>query len=226
MNNTKYSSDINNSYKDNLYQIEVEYPLNNNNEISNWFRDNGDYTHNINYNLNEDSIIIDLGGYTGVWAQQMIDRYNPNVYILEPVPIFYEGMVDKFLTNNKVNLMNVGVGVEDKDGFIFMSGDGTSSNLAIGESISVKFNTIDTILEEWGLNEVDLIQINIEGDEYSILEKMIENGSINKFNNIQVQFHLGIENCVERREKIRNGFIKNGFKNNFDYAFVWESWGK
>jgi hypothetical protein len=107
-----------------------------------------------------------------------------------------------------------------------MSGDGTSSNLANGESINVKFNTIDTIMEKWNLNEVDLIQINIEGDEYPLLEHMLETGSINKFKNIQVQFHLGIENDVERRNKIRDGLTKNGFKNNFDYPFVWESWGK
>ncbi len=200
--------------------------MTNSGEITKWFRDNGDYTHNITYNLTENSVIMDLGGYTGVWAQQMIEKYNPNVYILEPVTNFYEGMVVRFSNNNKVRLMNVGIGVEDKDGFIFMSGDGTSSNLANGESINVRFNTIDTVLDKWGLNEVDLIQINIEGDEYPLLEQMLETGTINKFKNIQVQFHLGIENDVERRNKIRDGLITNGFKNNFDYPFVWESWGK
>jgi FkbM family methyltransferase len=198
--------------------------MNNSDEIIKWFRDNGDYTHNITYNLTENSVIMDLGGYTGVWAQQMIDKYNPNVYILEPVTSFYEGMVTKFSNNTKVHLMNIGIGVEDKEGVIFMSGDGTSSNLTNGKSINVKFNTINNVLEKWGLNEVDLIQINIEGDEYQLLEHMLHNGSINKFKNIQVQFHLGIENDVERRNKIKDGLIANGFKNNFDYPFVWESW--
>jgi len=200
--------------------------MTNNEEITKWFRDNGDYTHNINYELTENSVIMDLGGYTGVWAQQMIDKYNPNVYILEPVTNFYEGMVARFSNNDKVRLMNVGVGLEDKYGLIFMGGDGTSSNLINGESINVRFNTIDNVLEKWNLNEVDLIQINIEGDEYPLLEHMLLNGSINKFNNIQVQFHLGIENDIERRNKIRDGLIENGFKNKFDYPFVWESWGK
>ena len=194
--------------------------------VSKWFADNGDYTHNINYDLNENSTIMDLGGYTGVWAQQMIDKYNPNVYILEPVPVFYEGMVSKFSNNNKVRLMNVGISTEDKDGFIFMSGDGTSSNLKNGQSISVKFNSIETVLEKWGLNKIDLIQINIEGDEYPVLEHMLKTGSITRFKNVQIQFPLGIENDVERRNKIRDGLIKIGFKNNFDYPFVWESWTK
>jgi len=198
----------------------------NSNEIGRWFTDRGDYTHNITYDLNENSIIMDLGGYTGVWAQQMIEKYNPNVYILEPVHSFYDGMASKFENNPKVRLLNVGVGIEDKDGIIYMGGDGSSSNLINENGINVKFNTIDTILNNFGLEYVDLIQINIEGDEYPLLENMILTGSINKFKNIQIQFHLGIEGDIERREKIRNNLLDNGFKINFDYPFVWESWGK
>ena len=55
--------------------------MNNNNEIKRWFADNGDYTHNITYDLNENSVVMDLGGFTGIWASQIIERYNPNVYI-------------------------------------------------------------------------------------------------------------------------------------------------
>jgi FkbM family methyltransferase len=193
-------------------------------ELNRWFVDKGDYTYNISYDLTNESIIMDLGGYTGVWAQQMIDKYNPYVYILEPVPSFYNDMVSKFKNNPKVKLLNVGVNSNDKDENIFLSADGTSSNLINAESIQVKFNTIDTVLSIFKLNSVDLLQVNIEGDEYPLLENMLQTGSINKFKNIQIQFHLGIENDIERRDKIREGLIKNGFKINFDYPFVWESW--
>lgn len=195
-------------------------------EIGRWFRDNGDNTHNLNYELNEDSIVMDLGGYTGVWVQQIIDKYNPNVYVIEPLPEFYNGLVDRFSDNNKVKLLNVGVSTKNEDGVIYLSGDGSSSNLTNGEAVNVTFKTMSTLLDQWGLDTVDLIQINIEGDEYPLLEHMIEDGSITKFKNIQVQFHLGIEGDVGRRDSIRQGLIDNGFKNKFDYAFVWESWVK
>lgn len=198
----------------------------NHNEVQRWFRDNGDYTHNITYNLTESSTIMDLGGYIGVWVQQMIQKYNPNVYILEPIPEFHGIMESKFKDNPKVHLMCVGVSAVNRIGEIYLSGDGTSSNLREGKSISVEYKTIEKILEDFELDSVDLLQVNIEGDEYPLLENMLESGSINKFKNIQVQFHLGIENDVERRNKIRNGLEQNGFKINFDYPFVWESWGK
>jgi pyruvate/2-oxoglutarate/acetoin dehydrogenase E1 component len=54
--------------------------MTNSDEIIKWFTDNGDNTHNITYDLTDKSVIIDLGGYEGVWAQQMIEKYNPNVY--------------------------------------------------------------------------------------------------------------------------------------------------
>ena len=120
----------------------------------------------------------------------------------------------------------LGVGVEDRDGIIYMDGDGTSSNLPAGEKINVKFNTIDTILKILKLEYVDLLQINIEGDEYPLLENMLLSGLINKFKTIQIQFHLGIENDVKRRNNIRQKLLLNGFKINFDYPFVWESWSK
>ena len=195
-------------------------------EVLRWINDNGDYTHNITYDLNEDSIVMDLGGFTGLWAKQIIDKYNPNMYIIEPINTYYNTMVDIFKENDKVHLLNIAVGTENKDGFIYLNGDATSTNVKKGDAIKIKYNTIQTLLSIWGLDEVDLIQINIEGDEYPILEQMLENKSINKFKNIQVQFHLGVENDVERRNKIRDGLIANGFKNKFDYPFVWESWCK
>ena len=198
----------------------------NKNEIGRWFRDRGDYTHNITYDLNEDSVVMDLGGYTGIWAQQIIKKYNPNFYIIEPLPEFYNTLVDKFKENKKVNLLNVGASNENKDGLIYLSGDGSSSNLVNGKPIEVKFNTMSTLLRNWGLSKVDLLQINIEGDEYPLLEHMLETEVINKFKNIQIQFHLGVKDDRNRRDKIQGGLRKKGFKEKFNYPFVWESWSK
>jgi FkbM family methyltransferase len=195
-------------------------------EIRRWFSDRGDYTHNITYDLTEDSVIIDLGGYTGVWVEQMINKYNPNVYIIEPIEEFYNIIVDKFKNNDKVNVLKVGVSNEDKDGVIYLHGDSTSAKLSNGTPVSVKFNKMKTLIEKWNLKSVDLIQINIEGDEYELLEDMIKTGIINTFKNIQVQFHYGIDDDIKRRENIHNGLKSNGYEIKFNYPFVWESWYK
>jgi FkbM family methyltransferase len=195
-------------------------------EVKRWFSDRGDYTHNITYDLNENSVVIDLGGYTGLWVEQIINKYNPKIYVIEPVEEFYSVIMNKFKNNNKVNVLNVGVSDEDKDGVIFLQGDATSANLTSGKAINVKYNKMETLLKKWNLTEVDLIQINIEGDEYLILENMLKTGLINVFKNIQIQFHYGIDGDVKRREKIQQGLKDNGYELNFNYPFVWESWYK
>ena len=43
----------------------------------------------INHNLNKDSIVFEVWWYTWVWADKMIDKYDPNMYIFEPVKEYY-----------------------------------------------------------------------------------------------------------------------------------------
>lgn len=198
--------------------------MNNYIELYKWFNDNGDYTHNLNYDLNENSVVIELGGYKGIWAEQIFNKYNSNIYVIEPLYEFYNFMNEKFKTNNKIKLLNVGISTDNKKGMIYTNGDGSSSNTDNGKPIEVEFNTIETLFEKWKISQADLIQINIEGDEYSLLERMIETEMIHKFKNIQIQFHLFIDNCIERRNNILEYLKNNGFTLNFDYPFVWESW--
>ena len=80
-------------------------------------------------------------------------------------------------------------------------------------AIQIKTIPIDKILLDNNINQVDLLQINIEGDEYGLMEYMIEGNIIDKFKNVQIQFHLGIENDVERRSNIQKNLISKGFKN-------------
>lgn len=192
--------------------------------LSRWWQDNGDNTHIFDHSLNEDSVVLDLGGYVGVWAQQVVDKYNSNVYVIEPLTQFYDIMVKKFESDPKIHLLNVGVAPSDKRDFIYLGGDSTSSNLESGTKVEVEFRTISRILDEWGLTEVDLLQMNIEGDEYPMLESMLKDGTIDRFKNIQVQFHLGIENDVDRHYEICQALEDRGFKQKFSYPFVWEGW--
>jgi hypothetical protein len=64
----------------------------------------------------------------------------------------------------------------------------------------------------------------LEGEEFPLLENMIDTGSILKFNNIQVQFHTFIEDALEKRNNIQKGLEKNNFKKLYDYPFVFEAW--
>ena len=201
--------------------------------LNKWFGDNGDYTHNINYELNNNSVVIDLGGYYGLWIDEILKKNSPyvtNIILVEPVPDFYNHLVTKYENYKKIKVMNVGVSTDKNETTksLYLSNDGSSTNFNtnVNSVIQIKTLPIYKILSDNNINQVDLLQINIEGDEYALMEYMIESKIINKFKNIQIQFHLGIENDIERRVNIQKNLIYNGFKNKFDYPFVWESWEK
>ena len=201
--------------------------------LNQWFTDNGDYTHNINYELNNDSVVIDLGGYLGLWVDEILKKNNPNIpniLLVEPVPEFYNHLVTKYQNYEKIKVINFGVSTDKNESnkTLYVSDDGSSTNFNtnIKSVIQIKTLPIEKILLDNNINEVDLLQINIEGDEYELMEYMIENNIVDKFKNIQIQFHLGITNDIERRDLIQKNLISKGFKNKFDYPFVWESWEK
>lgn len=191
-----------------------------------WRDHEGDSTHILNHNLNVDSIVVELGGFTGVWSTQIYDKFKCKVYAIEPIKEFYSQMANKFKEQNNIHLLNVGVGIEDKKGIIYLSDDGSSSNAENNIPIEVEFRTLNRILNEWNIKEVDLLQMNIEGDEYPILESILETGVIDRIKTLQVQFHLGIENDRERKESICQKLKIRGFKLKYSYPFVWEAWTK
>ena len=46
-------------------------------------------------NINADSVVLDVGAFTGSWAQHMVDRYDPVIYAFEPNPRSFELLQQK-----------------------------------------------------------------------------------------------------------------------------------
>jgi hypothetical protein len=195
--------------------------------INNWFSSNGDNTFSVQHELNEDSYVVDLGAYTGVWADKIIKKYNPNIILLESVPEFYNILVEKYKNNKKVHILNCGISDKNTTQKIYLDKDASSVYKKTDNFIDIKMITIEKLFEIFSLNKIDLIQINIEGEEYSLLENLADlKYTIQKINSIQVQFHDFIENCQNRRNNIQNLLIENNFIKIYDFPFVWECWRK
>tara|TARA_R100001015_G_C4624124_1_gene182164 strand:- start:776 stop:1387 length:612 start_codon:yes stop_codon:yes gene_type:complete len=201
----------------------------NRDSIKKWFADNGDITHNLNHNLNKNSIVLDIGGYTGVWASQILEKYGCHIYILEPVPDFYEVLERRFSNCPNISTKMVGVSSDiSKEINIDLDGDATLClhNSPSG-AIKIRLSPIEEILEDFEIQEIDLVQINIEGAEYSVLEEWLRSGTITRFKKLQIQFHeVGYADCIVERAKIQNKLSDLGYTKVFDYPFVWEAWEK
>jgi FkbM family methyltransferase len=191
--------------------------------INKWRSDNGNYTNALNFDIDDNSIVVDLGAYKGVWAQQIIDKYNPYVYLFEPIPEFYNLLLSKFKDNPKVKVFNYGISTINKKDFIYKNEDATSSYILNSNKLEVEFIDFESMFNLSGLKTIDLIQINIEGEEYPLLEQISSKDIIKKIRNIQIQYHTWIENSYSRRESIQNEMSKY-FDKTYDYPFVFEGW--
>lgn len=197
-----------------------------NEQLLKWRSDNGDQTHNLNYELNPDSIVIDLGGYEGIWGQKITNKYDCNLYIAEPITEYYNILTKKFASNSKVKILNAGVYSENKDSIIYVKDDASSCIEcdSFKSTEKIKLFTLRKIFEIFQIDKADLLQINIEGCEYDLLEALVNEEILKRIKNFQVQFHTNIENHNERRYNIHQKLILNGFVKKFDYPFVWEGW--
>ncbi len=188
-----------------------------------WVRDKGDQTLMLDHELSTNSIVIDIGAYTGVWISQMISKYKCFYYALEPVEKYYSILKNKFKHQDRVKCFPVGISSCNETRNINISGDGSSA-LEQGNAEITLYN-FKYFLEMENIEKVDLVQINIEGMEYEVLYSWINSEILNKIDKLLIQFH-DLENidAQSKREEIQDYLKASGFRKYFDYPFVWEGW--
>ena len=190
-----------------------------------WERDRGDEIKIIDYPLDSTSQVIELGGFTGVWSKKIIDKFNPNLIIVEPIPQFVNELKRNFGSNPKVNIEGVAISTSNKTINLYVKGCATSeTNVVSKKVVSVKSYDINYFISKYNLSKIDLIQVNIECEEYPLIMNWIETGFLKNVKYLQVQFHTFCENYEENYKQIFEGLKKNGFEINYKYDFVWESW--
>lgn len=192
-------------------------------EVQRWFNDGGDDRFRYNYNLSENSIIFDVGGYQGKWASKINELYNCKVYIFEPIKDYYDRLVIKFKNNENIKIFNFGLSNNDGDSIINLLEDGSSVYVNGGKKENIKLRNIISFVNEMGIDTIDLLKLNVEGEEYNIMESIIKENYLSKIHNYQIQFHNFISDCESRRKKIRNK-LSETHNEIYCYEFVWESW--
>jgi len=186
--------------------------------LKNWYRDQGDATHNVDYPLDGNSLIIEVGCYEGLWSSRMAEKYNPYILNFEPVTSFFNKASLRFQNNPKVTMFHFGLSDKNEE-VSFALDDDKSRPGSSNNTEHVVLRDVAEIIKF----PVDLININIEGGEYILLPRMLETEAAKLCQNIQVQFHDDYPNCVELRDAIRKKPSETHVER-YCYPFVWESW--
>ncbi|MCP9762912.1 FkbM family methyltransferase [Lacihabitans soyangensis] len=182
-----------------------------------------------NFQLDENSTVIDLGGYVGGWTAQISSKYNCKIFIFEPCLEYYQIIEKRFKSNKKVIPLNLGLSGQNVKLKIHKNGVSSSifpskSNSSVGEVEEIELLSAKDFLFSNSLLKVNLIKINIEGGEFDLLEYLIDENLIERFDNILVQFHENFHNDSNIRMAKIHSKLSNTHFLTFQFPFVWENW--
>jgi len=194
-------------------------------EVQKWFNDGGDNKFRYNYHLNEKSLVFDCGGYKGEWSEKIYNLYSCNIFIFEPIKKYYNIIEEKFKNNNKVKVFNFGLSDMDKSIKITLSDDGSSIYINSGIKELIELRGISNFINDNEVRNINLLKLNVEGEEYNILDDIIKNGLTDIVDNYQIQFHEVVENYDNLRKNIREVLNKT-HNETYCYEYVWENWEK
>ncbi len=197
--------------------------LNKHERIVNLWRKNEGEKLRYKYGLTSDSVVFDVGGYVGQWAEDIYNQYGSNIYIFEPIQNFFKKIVNKFNGNQKIKIYNFGLSSQNKHVDIPISEDASSLYKKSNNTEKIELRSISGFILENNIKEINLIKINIEGEEYNLLDDLISHNLISSIKNFQIQFHNFFPEAKERMKKIQNELRKTHHLT-FQYPFVWENW--
>ena len=191
--------------------------------VDQWSKDRGDETLRLNYDLDEHSMVFDLGGYEGQWASDIFSRYGSTIHIFEPVADFAKQTEQRFRGNKKIFVHDFGLAKTDGSASISVNGTDSSLYKKGQELVPSRFVEAIEFLHKNNIKKIDLMKINIEGGEYDLLEHLIEAGFVRNIVNIQVQFHDFVPKAQQRMAMIQENLQKT-HSLTYQYLFVWENW--
>lgn len=190
---------------------------------SSWFRDQGDKTHRVQYPLNGDSVVFDIGGFEGNWAADIFTRYACHIHVFEPVQEFADQIKTRFCGNRKVRVNAFGLSGSDQTIDMYVKQDGSSVLRPGGEVKRIELRQAMEYIHNNKIIFIDLMKINIEGGEYDLLEHLLDEGFATSVGNFQIQFHDFIPEAEKRMHAIQER-LRQTHELTYQYPFVWENW--
>jgi len=181
--------------------------------------------------LDEKSLVVDIGAYTGKISNSMLSSINGNpekFHLIEPCPSNYGILTDRCKGCNNHNLA-----ISDEDGSIdfFVANhkkiEGSSQSNSLfkkfihnrdwatsEETIKVKTLTLDSFIKENSIDCIDFLKINCEGGEFKIFNSSLDFLSNTKY----IYLHLHGKNplfltpdMTSKKKEINAHLLSNGY---------------
>lgn len=148
--------------------------------------------------IKEGDVIIDAGAHTGDWSSLALDHTHNNchLYSFEPVPFFYQKLVNKLGT--KAYCLNCALGkmeYETTMNYYHIESEGCSSlfdrkvlSTIPVQKIDISVISLDSFCAINNIEKIDFLKIDTEGCEWDVLQGAERLISDNKIKFIQFEY--------------------------------------
>lgn len=181
--------------------------------------------------LNENSLMMEVGGNWGWDAGNFTKLYNPRYIIMEPLQPYVDILEKKFENKRNINVYNLGLGAKNESIMVKIEGNNacaTSKFSGKGGNVPIFIVDATSFMTSLGVGtfDVDLLTMNCEGCEYEALENLLSSNIIERFKNVQWATHSlldGMRDPIGRYCRI-TALLSRTHRPTYQYKFNWESW--
>lgn len=170
--------------------------------------------------------VLDVGAYDGVWASGVLAHGDARVVSFEPDPSGLALLRRRLGGDARVTICEYGLGGRDETATLALEGPGSTLHHGgtgtFGE-VTVEVRDVDAALRELGVDQVELLKLNIEGAEYDVLDRLLATGWLPRCRHVLIQFHEWHPRAHARRRAIRRR-LRATHDEVWSYPWVWERW--
>lgn len=175
--------------------------------------------------IDDSAVVLDVGAFWGDWTTQVVDRYGATVHAFEPAPPSVRRLERRFGDDPRVHVHGVGLGARDERLQLALSGPASSVYAQEGTfgATEVEIRDVAAVLNELGLDHIDVCKINIEGGEYDLLDRLAATGWLARIDHVLVQFHEWHPRAYQRRWRNRRALART-HDEVWCWSWIWEYW--
>lgn len=157
--------------------------------------------------LLDGEIVLEAGAYEGAWTKKVCDqREGCAIFAFEPATRAYEVARKNLKDCAGVDLRNVALGKADGTAELCDRDRDGANTFAVNPEHrpSETVVVVDVVDVVRPLGEISVAHLNAEGDEVTILERLIETGLIERIRTLLVQWHPYDDEMRGRIEGVTN----------------------
>lgn len=160
---------------------------------------------------------IDVGANVGLFTEWVLDRFGSDTFVLGVEPNSVAAKAFMSMHEGKENVKFSEVALSDTSGdeiemlvnpenTLISSIEGTGNGYT--EKQIVKTKTLVDLMSDYGLEEVDLLKVDVEGAEYQIFSCISSDEIRKRFKHLLIEFHNNQGRATELIKKIRSaGYV-------------------